>query len=413
LKERKLNRSTLLLGIDIGWSEKQRSCAFAAHDPKQKIIWPVRAQKYGNNEAACCRFKLSELIGFLASVRDAMAHYDQTVVVVDGPLGPHSRPTENRPVDSSFRCDEFRNRMQPSDIKSEVGQTYVRATYQVAECLAIPITPWVEGPVDSSFVIAETNPTVGLALINRKYAVNKIPSRKRPLVPPSSKPDERAIRAKSDFYWRIGANMVCGDILRSTSVAAERNHENVAGLYCLAVASALSAGNAISFGDKQAGVYVFPNTINVDWHADLAKVGIVSGSVQSLQTRAQDIDFDSWCPTVVLPKKSTEAPITLEASNDQFNEDLSIDDNNEILLLCDNGSVWQQHNDWLEGVSGPVTLQCLATGEAIELVRARGAGQWTANPTTLSIAKLNAFDRGHLSREHCVAIEVGILEMSL
>lgn len=164
-----MENSTLVIGIDIGWSEKQRSCAFAAVDPRQKLNWPGRSSRYDSTDLGCCRFRLSELIEFLVSVRHTMSSYEQTIIVVDGPLGPVSKPVLNRAVDSSFRRGEFRNRMQPADIDNATGRTYVNATYQVVESLGAEWLPWVGGPVVTSVVIAETNPTVGLALMNRKY----------------------------------------------------------------------------------------------------------------------------------------------------------------------------------------------------------------------------------------------------
>jgi len=402
--------STLLVGIDIGWSDKKRSCAFAASDPNLKIDWPVRADEYGSDALKCCRFKLTELVEFLRANRDAMKTYKRTIVVVDGPLGPLKKPSSNRDVDSFFRKEEFNNRMQPADINNGMGRTYVNATYQVAETLGDHVIPWVKGAFDTAMVVAETNPTVGLALLNHKYDVNKLPSRKRPLLPPSNLKAARAIRAKSDFYWQAGGNYQCATLLECATVAKEQNHENVAGLYCLAVASALCSNQAISCGDSKSGVYVFPNGVHPDWHSDL-RPGLVYGEIQNACEPPSLFDFAPW---IRANDASNEA--TTSSSDKQIDcdvtEELALKGNRETLLLCDNGGVWERHNDWLEGAAGPARVRCVENNIDVTLARANASTQWKSDPTTLSLARKHGAQIDHLSSDDCVSIEVEILELN-
>jgi hypothetical protein len=83
------------------------------------------------------------------------------------------------------------------------------------------------------------------------------------------------------------------------------------------------------------------------------------------------------------------------------------------LLLNDNGGVWQRHNDWVEGIAGPVQIRCIKTDAPIELARARAVAQWTSSPTPLALARRHDFDHAHLSCEHSVAFDVEILEVEL
>lgn len=408
-----LDNLALTIGIDVGWSERQRSCAFAAYDPLHQLKWPDRAERYETEQLGCCRFRLSELIEFLASVRETMATYEQTFVVVDGPLGPVSKPRSNRVVDSSFRRGEFRNRMQPADIDNSIGRTYVDATYQIVDQLKANCSPWASGAIDAPIVIAETNPTVGLALMNPKYCREHLPSRKRPLVPPSNERGERAIRAKSDFYWRVGGDSICASILGNVKISEERNHENVAGLYCLAVAASLSRNEVISCGDQDTGVYVFPRRVHQDWHSDLKSVGIVSGDIDDTEAGPASSNFYHWGRPVSVA--SDENGGVKERALEADEEDEELVGSGEItnLLLNDNGGVWERHNDWLEGIAGPVQLRCIRTDTLIELARAKSVAQWTSSPTPLALARLHGFDHPHLSCELSVAFDVEILEVEL
>jgi hypothetical protein len=58
-----------------------------------------------------------------------------------------------------------------------------------------------------------------------------LPSRKRPLIT-----DNQTFRAKSGWYWHIGAWQRVTEFLDSPGVALQTHHERVAGLNCLAVA---------------------------------------------------------------------------------------------------------------------------------------------------------------------------------
>jgi len=407
-----MDKDALLIGIDIGWSAKTRSCAVAVIDPKGVIDWPKYAKSYGSAALVCCRFKLSELINFLTSVQRDADRYEQTFLVLDGPLGPTGRPSTNRSVDSVFRRGDFHNRMRPVDIDNADGKTYVDATYQVAHCFSEAIEPWVGGSTDSRLIIAETHPTVGMALMVPKYGVDQLPSRKRPLIPPKDQPDERVIGAKSDFYWRVGANEKCGVILESPAVAHERHHENVAGLYCLAVSSSISRRNAVSFGDKASGVYVFPNEIDSSWLSDLKSVDLVAGNIKPVDRNSPRTSFEAWNrPRPPVEKESID--IEAHGSCIQDGDDEVLDSDFRMLLLNDNGGIWEKHNDWLEDAVGPVRLRCITTDAQITLERAGGLGQWRSKPTPLSLARVDGFGESHLSNKDAFSKCIQILDIGL
>lgn len=414
-----MEKSTLSIGIDVGWSERQRSCAFAAIDPLNKLTWPDRADRYGTAELGCCRFRLSELLEFIRSLTEVAKQYKKLIVVIDGPLGPKGRPLKKRDVDSFFRCGEFKNRMQPSDVDNEAGRIYVKTTYQVAEAFTDAFELWMGGD-KGALTITETNPTVGLALMNKKFLRTELPSRKRPLVPPSENKKETAIRAKSDFYWHAGANQVCSLILQCPRVASEMHHENVAGLYCLTVASAIRSGNELVMGRTSDGIYVFPDQVHADWQTDLKKNRIVAGEFCDLPTSVQPYDFSSW------KRRGTEecSDVNGDAMTQEYESDLqdACNGDSTILILNDNGGVQRRHNFWLNDLIEPVTIRLVEQDRIATLVHAKKHGhsrQWRINCENErskdlkanGIAKLYGLDVAHLSNREHVAIEVEIVKV--
>lgn len=407
-----LDTTTLAIGIDIGWSQRQRSCAFAALDPLKKLPWPERTDSY-SEYLRCCRFRLAELLEFLQDIQNEIRDYKQTVVILDGPLGAFSRPTENRPVDRQFRRGPFYNRMQPADIENEAGHAYLDATYNVFESLCERQTPWVSGDLIPPITVAETNPTVGLALLNPQFDPARLPSRRRPLLPPPGAHQERAIRAKSDFYWRVGGNHQCADMLRSRRIASERNHENVAGLYCLCVAASLAKGQAISCGDRANGVYVFPSRVHSDWLQNRADLRVQFGECAIIDRTEDPTALSTWVFPDIRNGGLNEAPADQMNNVDALDEEVASNGDIETLVLNDNGGIWQKHNDWLEGVAGPVEIKCTGRYMKVTLSRSQipDSTQWRANPTPLTIAKFYGFQSIHFSSTNPVVIQIQILEM--
>ncbi len=407
-----MNSSSLLIGIDVGWSEKKASCAFAVCDPYGRISWPDSTTQYGSgtHQVHCRRFKHRDLIAFLETVVEVSRSYERTVVILDGPLGSPDRPQKNRQVDSEFRRGGFYQRMLPMDIESRDGETYVNATYEIAECFekSVPVWPFQSG--SSPIVLAETNPTVGLALMTEKHDVNSLPSRKRPLMPPSSKEEERAILAKSDFYWRIGGSQVCGAILNCPEVQKESDHELVAGIYCLTVACALDENQAMACGADD-GVYVFPSRVHSDWENDLNGVGTIAGSICIFDEEVAKPDFSAW--TKAKRGKLDDAD-SQESAVEEAHDELACKGDVARLLLNDNGAVHPKHNDWLYGVSSPVTVRFLSDGTLVTLCQAENNNsnkQWKIDgeDKANALAESQGLVVKHLSNKNSISIEVEIL----
>ena len=409
-----MNTRSLALGIDIGWSELQQTCAFAAIDLQRKIAWPDRSARYNSEDIGCCRFRLSELLEFLRSLDEVMNAYEEVVVVLDGPLGPHGQPKCNRSVDSFFRRGQFKNRMQPSDVENKDGRTYVEATYRVAQAISADFSLWMGGE-RGKLLVTETNPTVGLALMNKKFTSTDLPSRKYPLLPPNNAENENAIRTKSDFYWQAGGNQICSDFLKHPQTAKERHHENIAGLYCLTVATAIISGRELVVGSADDGVYVFPNCIHSDWHSDLESAKLLSGKFSAMPPLIRPYDFTQWKRRAT-PQQCEQRDLAIP---EEYESDLqeACKGDSTILLLNDNGGVHQKHNPWLTDLDTPVTIRLVEKNLTATLERANGSSyskHWKINSKNKrrkanGIAQLYGLDVRHLSNESHIAIEIEIL----
>jgi len=426
----KLNTKTLLLGIDIGWSPISKTCGVACYDPLARINWRQAGEKYSGERGFlyCCRFRLADLVNFLDFNRTAIQSYDNTVIVLDGPIGPRGKPTINRNVDKAFVGGGFHNRVQPSNIESKDGNTYVDATYSVIESIDPNLAVWVSPWDRDKLVITETHPTIGLALMNKKFDRDNIPSRKRPLMPPNSLRTDsaRALRAKSDFYWRSGGNSHCARLLDCKSVAHERNHELVAGLYCLSVAVSINDDVALIVGDANSGYYCFPNEIHPDWHSDLNTVGIIHGEMQRVNDYQAAEDFSAWTKAMTasqLESLSAELPTDSATDlEDDVEDDVDYSDgrrkvgDHDYLLLNDNGGVQQKHNPWLNGIIQYVRIEFIKTKIQATLRLAEGgaeSGQWTIQDSegnrANGIARVHGHDVPHLANDKSISIEFKIL----
>ncbi len=280
---------TIGIGIDIGWSERTKSCALAIRGCEPNPVptsWTRYTPTVGSDSTHVGLFRLKELLQFLpeflAQFKDRVS---DMVVVVDGPLGPGGPPSENRHVDSAFCRGPFNGRMQPSLVTSKDGPKYVAVTRDVLDpffkALGVAfISPWPFSGAKGQFVYAETHPTVGLALLVPQQAKKSLPSHKRPFKTP-----EKTFGAKSDWYWRIGARDRVAVALKAR-VSAETHHDRVAGLYCLAVAEALAChltgpGPGVAAVGRKDGVYVIMSDVAAGWEAHVRDVGIRGGELRS------------------------------------------------------------------------------------------------------------------------------------
>jgi hypothetical protein len=165
----------------------------------------------------------------------------------------------------------------------------------------VAVRPWLGGalPTDG-LVVAETNPTPAMALLLPQQDITSLPSRRQPKSVGGTR-----IRAKSDWYWRLGAGQYVAQLLDDASIAAEVNHERVAGLFALALAWAMAhdaGGSVAALGDAN-GVYVVPSDIDETWREDVGRVGVVHGEIR-------------FSPRQVMPlRHGTGRTIRLDALN--------------------------------------------------------------------------------------------------
>jgi hypothetical protein len=408
-------RQRIRIGIDIGWSKTRKSCAVALRgcDPAPAARnWRRISSKDDPSPIWAALFRLDELLAFLSEFLTQMRdQLGDMVLVLDGPIGPSGKPQADRHVDSAFGRSEFYGRMQPLPITSKDGPKYVDVTYQVlGQFFAVSggafLPPW-PAAAGGQFVYAETNPTVGLALLVPPQERTTLPSRKRPLITA-----DQTFRAKSDWYWHIGAARRVAELLQSREVAQETHHERVAALYCLAVAERLGCqlrgeGGVAAVGDT-SGVYVIPAAVASDWLPPLREVGLFRGELAPQQTFTARVVAVSEVAPVTVSGDSDAGPPEASDTADKGDD--------QLLVLTDNGGFWESKNDWLAGLEGPVALQALdQEGATIRLIRADGAVMWKSeskNQTPLKLARSRGFSGKRLTTRCAIAIPVRLLPFS-
>ena len=102
------------VGIDIGWSEKKKSCALAV----EGLILPARTPGWTSYQGkrrpvAVGLFRYSELLDVASELIRFLSPRHTVTAVLDGPFGPDGRPLVYRRVDGEFTQGLFRGRMQP------------------------------------------------------------------------------------------------------------------------------------------------------------------------------------------------------------------------------------------------------------------------------------------------------------
>ena len=430
---------TISIGIDIGWSKKSKSCALALRGCEPDAMptsWWRYAPKAGAESIHVGLFRLDELLKFLPDfLTQLQGRVKDMVVVVDGPVGPDGPPIANRYVDSAFGRAQFNRRMQPSAVTSKDGPKYVAVTRQVIGKFFDAVgdkflPPWPFSGVKGQFVYAETHPTVGLALLVPQQAVESLPSRNRPLRSP-----EKTFRAKSDWYWRIGARERVADALQA-QVNLETHHERVAGLYCLAIAENLarhleSPLPTVAAVGGDDGVYVIMSDVAANWEVPVRDIGVRSGGLRPQAAFSSELP-QVYPVRILTPAMSDKRssvddldkhpipglePETVRVVNDS--DDMEFKGDRQLLVLSDNGGIWETQNDWLVDLDEPVCLKTLdSKQEVVILKRASGglnSGQWVSvnkNQTPLELAKARGYQGKHLKKDDSVAIDVELLDCS-
>jgi hypothetical protein len=270
------------LGIDVGYSAKRKSVGLAS---------PVDVFSFaGLTPSALClatgqpvvrhvEVTLAAALAALGMLPPALK--DLAVVTIDGPLGRAGPPTNKRFVDRECQRGACQNRCVAASVAGG-GAALVTATYQIIAALKgtliptpifSPAVPAALGPL-----IAEVNPTVGMAWLVQQVAnCKQIPSRSTPVLQ-----NGRLYRAKSDYYWSIGARATVATVLGCPAVANVLHHEQEASLYALAVATALAQpglhGSHVFCIGKQSGndggVYHLLGPIHASWAAENRRIGL-------------------------------------------------------------------------------------------------------------------------------------------
>jgi hypothetical protein len=411
------------LGIDIGWSASKKSCALAV----QGLTVESGDRSWTNyrtsgRPVAVGLFRLSQLLEEIPLIFAAFGvTAPSAIAVLDGPVGPASAPESNRYVDGHFSRGIFHRRMQPVPIKSKDGPLYTEATekvvLEICKAARLPRPERLWNPSDNSgFVICETHPTVGLGLLLPPQAPETLPTRKQARRLPAA--EAPLVNAKSDWYWQLGAGLwIASNVFGgSDDIAGERHHERVAGLYCLAVASAINASpiHVIDCGDED-GAYVMLATFHQDWDVGLGRKLVRSGTTAGSGLATPSHIFKQEDTAGALDSCSgkdqdSDMPHTTLETDPQGDFDETDD---TFFLLTDNGGVWTKHNWWLEGLESAVALAISGPGPNRLLAVLRPAsgnnGMWRMTPTPLAVARWLGFEGQHLSVENHVGITVELL----
>ena len=413
------------VGIDIGWSDKKKSCALAVEGlsvPNDARDWKTYCGS--GRRVVVGLFRYVEL---LTAVEDLIRllgpRRERTTIVVDGPVGPNGLANQNRCVDTAFGRGAFHGRMQPSPVATGTGPRYAAVTDQLVKTLyaaaGLPYRPaWWDGRHMRGFTCCETHPTVGLALLLPPQDPKTLPTRRSPRKmavnsPAFTKKEAPFVRAKSDWYWQLGAGTwVAKEVLSCVTVARELHHERVAGLYCLAVANRLAVHRedtsaAVAVGSVD-GVYVLPAVVDRAWEKALIdQVGIHAGELLPRDQSAYLIAPGPVPFEVAGSAVEQEHPVPDDTDNAER-------DDSAILILNDNGGIWERQNDWLTGLEPPVCVKCVdGDEETVRLEKAGGAGQWMASDKEnkpRQLAARRGFNEPHLSKSRAWAVPVVLVD---
>jgi len=204
--------------------------------------------------------------------------------------------------------------------------------------------------------------------------------------------DGRLISAKSDWYWRLGAGRFAARALRDESIAAETNHEYVAGLFALALASELARGEAggiAALGDRD-GIYLVASDIDESWTADVERIGIAHGHV-------------TFSAHPIAPPATNVQ--TLVVPNVPEDDSAHERQDSVLVVLNDNGGLNVAANPWLEEVNIPCRLEAGDMSFTVEAAFQRRTDMFRITPSAISLAKRLRFTGAHLSKATLVSFE--------
>jgi len=293
-------------------------------------------------------------------------------------------------VDQWFSSGAFRLHCPPYQV--EQSAEFVSATERVIEALARKPSEgcsrpfvWMQGPLPSRrIVIAETNPTVVLAMLMPRGKPEYLVSRSKP-----RNVGGRVVRSKSDWYWACGARFSIASALNADDVVNETDHDRIAALVCLTVGEqlsgqALDGGSAVAIGGRD-GVYVLPSRCHADWQ-DALEPMIYYGA---LDRRGIDVPFaPEWnTPPKVEEVSDGNKPPRVDLEEGPRQEQTA-QANPHLLRLTDTGALHATANPWLRGLSGTVIVLATKIGR---IVLTEGAAGWKLQPTAATIARALGF----------------------
>ncbi|MCK5690492.1 hypothetical protein KAI87_14530 [Myxococcota bacterium] len=380
-----------IIGLDVGYSEKRKTCGLAVRGLQLQGATVVH---HGSVQVGT--YNISAAIREVARLMRLCASQEGAVFVIDAPVSPKGPPRKDRSVDSGCSRKGFYLRAQSYPVTQKSGVELANAAHRILTEAEVGYKVLCEGgkPQPGKIVVAETNPTTAMAMALPQQETDRIPSRKRHIYF-----GQRVIRAKSDWYWAQGAGAKAAAILGEPSVETETHHERVAALFCLALASELSNSESVAIGDD-AGVYVVPTMLDKSWQADVERVGVAWGEPR--YEAGESFIEGAQVPVECLDLEPEASP-----------EDTERLDGDEVeLILNDSGGINRKANPWLHDFDGACMLKADGIDDSIKVEPFSGSqasSQSSIDPTASKLIEDLGLPSIDLSKTQSVSIRVKIV----
>lgn len=345
---------SLLIGLDVGWSEKRRTCGVAMLGARVEEKDTVT---YGDVSAVALLAR--DVAGVLSpAVQRALRQGQRVLIVADAIVGQHGVPQAARHVDGACSKAGFYLRAQSCSATTETGRRLYATLHEILDELLVAAethwTPWLgDCPLPSrGVVVTETNPTTSMALALAMADRASLPTR----TASRTLPDGTRVRAKSDWYWRSGAGQLAAEMLSTPAIGDERHHERVAGLWCLALARELEAFGRVALLGDEDGTYLV-GSVDPSWEADVDRVGVRWGTVHRVTRGLASLD--------AVPKRTVELSARREPGAEGHSEDAGPSDDEALpggvvsVRFTDLGGLSRKANPWLGSVQIPCRLRLL------------------------------------------------------
>ncbi|HET6496785.1 MAG TPA: hypothetical protein VFH61_15625, partial [Thermoleophilia bacterium] len=145
---------SLVLGLDVGWSEERRTCGVAMLGAPLDEAGTVT---YGGISAVAL-FKRDVARVLTPAVRRALRKGQRVLIVADAIVGPHRVPQVNRHVDEACSKGGFYLRAQSCSATTETGRRLYATLHEILDELLVAAetdwTPWLgDCPLPSRGVV--------------------------------------------------------------------------------------------------------------------------------------------------------------------------------------------------------------------------------------------------------------------